>query len=61
MILVVETRGPAHCEEVIFALRAAGYTLAFTLRHRLTAAGYTFVLARVSPTARIFPDLYALL
>ena len=30
VILVVETRGPAHCEEVIGALRAAGYTLAFT-------------------------------
>ena len=30
VILVVETRGPAHCEEVISALRAAGYTLAFT-------------------------------
>jgi len=27
---VVETRGPAHCEEVIGALRSAGYTLAFS-------------------------------
>jgi len=25
----VETRGPEHCGEVIGALRAAGYTLAF--------------------------------
>jgi threonine dehydratase len=30
VILVVETRGPEHCGEVIDALRAAGYTLAFT-------------------------------
>ena len=30
VVLVVETRGPAHCEEVIGALRAEGYTLAFT-------------------------------
>jgi threonine dehydratase len=30
VVLVVETRGPAHCEEVIGALRAAGYTLAFS-------------------------------
>jgi threonine dehydratase len=29
VFLVVETRGPAHCEEVIGALRAAGYTLTF--------------------------------
>jgi threonine dehydratase len=29
VILVVETRGPAHCEAVISALRAVGYTLAF--------------------------------
>jgi threonine dehydratase len=29
VVLVVETRGPDHCEEVIGALRAAGYTLAF--------------------------------
>ena len=29
VVLVVETRGPAHCEEVIGALRVAGYTLAF--------------------------------
>jgi threonine dehydratase len=29
VILVVETRGPIHCEEVISALRAAGYSLAF--------------------------------
>jgi threonine dehydratase len=29
VVLVVETRGPAHCEEVIGALRSAGYTLAF--------------------------------
>ena len=28
--LVVETRGPDHCEEVISALRSAGYTLAFS-------------------------------
>jgi threonine dehydratase len=27
--LQIETRGPAHCEEVIGALRAAGYTLNF--------------------------------
>jgi threonine dehydratase len=27
--LVLETRGPEHCDEVIGALRAAGYTLAF--------------------------------
>jgi len=27
---VVETRGPAHCEEVIGALRSAGYSLAFS-------------------------------
>ncbi len=30
VVLVVETRGPAHCEELIGALRAEGYTLAFT-------------------------------
>ena len=30
VILVVETRGPEHCGGVIDALRAAGYTLAFT-------------------------------
>jgi threonine dehydratase len=30
VVLVVETRGPAHCEEVISALRAEGYTLVFT-------------------------------
>ncbi len=29
VVLQVETRGPAHCGEVIAALRAAGYTLAF--------------------------------
>jgi threonine dehydratase len=29
VVLVVETRGPVHCEEVISALRAAGYSLAF--------------------------------
>jgi threonine dehydratase len=29
VFLVVETRGPAHCEEMISALRVAGYTLAF--------------------------------
>jgi exopolyphosphatase/guanosine-5'-triphosphate,3'-diphosphate pyrophosphatase len=29
VVLVVETRGPAHCEEVIGALRSVGYTLAF--------------------------------
>jgi threonine dehydratase len=28
--LVVETRGPAHCDDVISALRSAGYTLAFS-------------------------------
>jgi threonine dehydratase len=30
VVLVVETRGPAHFEEVIAALRAAGYTLSFS-------------------------------
>jgi threonine dehydratase len=30
VVLVVETRGPTHCEEVIGALRSAGYTLAFS-------------------------------
>jgi threonine dehydratase len=30
VILVLETRGPVHCEEVIRALRAQGYTLTFT-------------------------------
>src|ERR1700683_270222 len=30
VVLQVETRGPEHCGEVIGALRAAGYTLAFT-------------------------------
>jgi threonine dehydratase len=30
VILQVETRGPEHCAEVIGALRAAGYTLAFS-------------------------------
>ena len=30
VVLVVETRGPEHCDEVIGALRAAGYTLAFS-------------------------------
>ena len=29
VVLQVETRGPGHCAEVIGALRAAGYTLAF--------------------------------
>jgi len=29
VVLVVETRGPTHCEEVTGALRAAGYSLAF--------------------------------
>ena len=29
VVLVVETRGPEHCDEVIGALRSAGYTLAF--------------------------------
>ena len=29
VVLVVETRGPEHCDEVIGALRAVGYTLAF--------------------------------
>jgi threonine dehydratase len=29
VIVVVETRGPEHCDEVIGALRSAGYTLAF--------------------------------
>lgn len=29
VVLVVETRGPEHCGELIGALRAAGYTLAF--------------------------------
>ncbi len=29
VVLVVETRGPVHCEEVIGGLRAAGYALAF--------------------------------
>jgi threonine dehydratase len=29
VVLQIETRGPGHCEEVIGALRAAGYTLAF--------------------------------
>jgi threonine dehydratase len=29
VVLQVETRGPEHCGEVIAALRAAGYTLAF--------------------------------
>ena len=29
VVLQVETRGPEHCAEVIGALRAAGYTLAF--------------------------------
>jgi len=29
VVLQIETRGPEHCEEVISALRAVGYTLAF--------------------------------
>jgi hypothetical protein len=29
VVLRVETRGPEHCGEVIGALRAAGYILAF--------------------------------
>ena len=29
VVLQIETRGPEHCEEVIAALRAAGYSLAF--------------------------------
>jgi hypothetical protein len=29
VVLQVETRGPEHCADVIGALRAAGYTLAF--------------------------------
>ena len=29
VVLQVETRGPEHCAEVIAALRAAGYSLAF--------------------------------
>jgi hypothetical protein len=31
MVLVIEARGPAHCEEVISSLRAVGYTLALAL------------------------------
>ena len=30
VFLVVETRSSGHCEEVIGALRSAGYTLAFS-------------------------------
>jgi hypothetical protein len=30
VVLQVETRGPGHCGDVIDALRAAGYTLAFS-------------------------------
>ena len=30
VVLVVETRGPTHCEEVIGTLRSAGHTLAFS-------------------------------
>jgi threonine dehydratase len=30
VVVVVETRGPAHCEEVLGALRAGGYSLAFS-------------------------------
>jgi len=30
VVLQIETRGPEHCGEVIGALRASGYTLAFT-------------------------------
>ena len=30
VVLVVETRGPAHCEEVIGELHSAGYSLAFS-------------------------------
>jgi threonine dehydratase len=30
VVVVVETRGPAHCEEMISALRADGYSLSFT-------------------------------
>jgi threonine dehydratase len=30
VVLVVETRGPSHCEEVIGALRSAAYTLTFS-------------------------------
>ena len=29
VLLQVETRGPAHCDEVISQLRAAGYQLMF--------------------------------
>ena len=29
VVLQIETRGPEHCGEVIAALRAAGYSLAF--------------------------------
>jgi len=29
VILVVETRGPEHCDDVIGALRSARYTLPF--------------------------------
>jgi threonine dehydratase len=29
VVVQVETRGPEHCAEVIEALRAGGYTLAF--------------------------------
>jgi threonine dehydratase len=29
VLLQVETRGPAHCDEVISQLRQAGYTLLF--------------------------------
>jgi threonine dehydratase len=30
VVVVAETRGPAHCEEVLGALRAGGYSLAFS-------------------------------
>jgi threonine dehydratase len=38
VVLQIETRGPEHCGEVIGALRAAGYTLAFGLFASVAAA-----------------------
>jgi threonine dehydratase len=57
VVLQVETRGPEHCEDVIGALRAAGYTLAFGL----SASVATTAPNQTTALTGIFPHDYALL
>jgi threonine dehydratase len=55
VILQVETRGPEHCADVISALRATGYTLAFGLASSVAAPA--LLLAGIAPYA-YFSDGY---